>query len=1360
MSTVTRPLAFNHEETQRKVRHPLHQVRSYIRRYVILEGVALTLLCLSILFWIGLAIDFGLYKFDVDPIFGLDWILSLNDVDPSGGIASLAIRVALLGTTIVLLAYLGITRVASRWFRDFNDRSLALVLERRFPRELGDRLITAVELADPRLSSKYGYSQAMVEKTILDAIERLKKLPVAGVFNWKRLVGLWVFLGLSTVGVLVVTMGVTCVGTMLLSPKGGMSPFTFAWKFYDVGAIWTERNVFMMNTYWPRRAYLEVGRFQPSKEDPNEMRIARDDVNRPDLQVRAYEWVIADRDRTAAPHGWRALTWNDLAERKLIDPAILAQVKIPADFDHWLLDPEELEPNLVAALFDTATHERTSAELRRHFRLPGPQKKIADRGAEAELDQWLDWRTWKVDKIALQKEEPRVSDRMAELEGGDNRAVLEEIFTKLSELAESPSMSRTLRKLEIPETVHVSFRGALGSFTDRKKVELGNKYTISLKDLKDSPSFRFRARGEDYITRPKTISLVAAPTPARITIDKEEPAYIYHRLRGLDQMPLKGEKHITRHVPLSTTGESNTIEVPLGSTLVVHVQIDNTTLNWGGLKLDKLNATTQEMLKLPADEGLLVSAVDVDSVAARAGIEVNDVLVQINGVAVPNHLEHFARTLEKRNASETVQFALYRKGEALAINDIRMPAPTPYKPRKLRNERSVFPKDVNQLPDGFDHYRGEIEPMKDQLGFSLVMKNLTRKHDFFVEFFDEDNIKGKRKFKIVSLIDQEPQLGNLHVHDVLLRKPKFKLPERGKDNDAQNVRDLSELTNSYLVTPDAIIPFECPVKDDYGLVRVGYSFKYRLEDFDPFSPGATKKAEKNPDAEQVSRRAGLVVSNFQFWPGNPQSWIFGPHFMGWTAQRIDQEIQQSQVFTEGYANAVGFDRLLERNDHRMIFPVEIKGQLTRKKTVTPWEFDFKDDQNNEREVGFDLRAQLPSLKALDVEKFGQAHYLLKVAVQATDNNVETGASYPVRETEGKQVKIYDLQGNTKRNKNGYISFLVVSENELLSQIALEEEGLFEKLETAKEKIDAGIVSLQEQLSKIENDKNVDMDNVLNRMNEIRTNLSTSGVNLREAEQAYANILKELRMNRVKANRKSFIETKIHDPLNAIVMPPSAVFPDLGAFPIADEIFQIAHTQVEKDVSLAQRPNAPTHRKNMVDADRKLATLSHQIKIVLDAMSEGIVEAKLIALLANIERTQYSTTRLLQDMQKEEILRLLEKEFGIGKKEEPKKEEKKEDKKDEKKMSQRFGPKNAFARAAGLRGATDDLFCRDLRAIVGDRDQVRQTEMAAEDFDKAWKAKLLEYVGERQSGISVRRKIDQQVIERFGERLRAEEKLIK
>ena len=50
MATVIQPFTFNHEESQRRVRHPLALVRSHIRRYIILEGLALTLLATAAIF--------------------------------------------------------------------------------------------------------------------------------------------------------------------------------------------------------------------------------------------------------------------------------------------------------------------------------------------------------------------------------------------------------------------------------------------------------------------------------------------------------------------------------------------------------------------------------------------------------------------------------------------------------------------------------------------------------------------------------------------------------------------------------------------------------------------------------------------------------------------------------------------------------------------------------------------------------------------------------------------------------------------------------------------------------------------------------------------------------------------------------------------------------------------------------------------------------------------------------------------------------------------------------------------------------------------------------------------------------------
>src|SRR5207253_4073858 len=93
-----------------------------------------------------------------------------------------------------------------------------------------------------------------------------------------------------------------------------------------------------------------------------------------------------------------------------------------------------------------------------------------------------------------------------------------------------------------------------------------------LNKLKESA--RIRMQGEDYYTPAKLITLVAPPSVRRLSVDKEEPGYIYHRLQGGAQEPLKGRRQIFSDYTISITGELSTIDVPIGSDLVLHAQTD------------------------------------------------------------------------------------------------------------------------------------------------------------------------------------------------------------------------------------------------------------------------------------------------------------------------------------------------------------------------------------------------------------------------------------------------------------------------------------------------------------------------------------------------------------------------------------------------------------------------------------------------------------------------------------------------------------------------------------------------------------------------------------------------------------------
>src|SRR5262249_51174736 len=141
-----------------RIYHPLEQLRGIIRTYILIEGVLSVLLFLVAWFTLALVFDYGLFKAS-----GWDWVQ-----DGAWGLRAMALAVALIAL-VSILAF----RIFRRIAVEFSHSALALVLERRFPKLLGDRLITAVELADVERQAKYGYSAAMIRQTIDEARERV-----------------------------------------------------------------------------------------------------------------------------------------------------------------------------------------------------------------------------------------------------------------------------------------------------------------------------------------------------------------------------------------------------------------------------------------------------------------------------------------------------------------------------------------------------------------------------------------------------------------------------------------------------------------------------------------------------------------------------------------------------------------------------------------------------------------------------------------------------------------------------------------------------------------------------------------------------------------------------------------------------------------------------------------------------------------------------------------------------------------------------------------------------------------------------------------------------------------------------------
>ena len=148
------------------IRSLLRRLRWRIRAYVWLEGLLLALVWLGLTFWIGLALDY------------LPVLVGASEMPRA---ARLVLLVGISG----MLAWILYRYIVRRTFVALSNRSLALLLERRFS-AFHDSLVTAVELTE-RPDHAEGYDPDMLERTHQDAIERSREVRLGQVFNYRPL---------------------------------------------------------------------------------------------------------------------------------------------------------------------------------------------------------------------------------------------------------------------------------------------------------------------------------------------------------------------------------------------------------------------------------------------------------------------------------------------------------------------------------------------------------------------------------------------------------------------------------------------------------------------------------------------------------------------------------------------------------------------------------------------------------------------------------------------------------------------------------------------------------------------------------------------------------------------------------------------------------------------------------------------------------------------------------------------------------------------------------------------------------------------------------------------------------------------
>jgi hypothetical protein len=512
--TPARPT--NLTEARQRVRSPLERLRTYIRTYVSLEGAAVVGLYLTLWFWIGLILDYGVFR-----LFHFDWVQ-----ETPWGLRCGVLLVLLSG----LLAALAL-KVLTRLFREFRDVALALVLERRFPKILGDRLITAVELSDPKKAADIGYSAAMVQETIHEAAQRVEKLKIKEVFDWERLVRRGVVLGLLIFGGYLLVGGSFCAANALRGHAVSTAGFG---QFHEVAGIWFERNVLLQNVIWPRMAHLQL----LDVPSAGEWRMGRGD-RAPTIRVRAFKYVIAGSPTNKAVDAYRI--WLDSRGVGGDEQAGLVEAFRQKPAEGWRpLSWFDLTP----ALLGESVPEMV---------LPADWK-VRDLQAGLTLDE-----------VELNLDKTETHKTLA----ADAQEGMRDVLEKLDVRANDPAMSRVLRKLIIPEEVLLIYKGNTTSSQTTMQKLADNEYTGQFGDLKETVTFT--VQGLDYYTASRKILVVEPPVLETLTREEERPAYLYYRQKRDDSPEdLSGKKQLFESAQVSLQGgEVSPIEVPTGTNIVL-----------------------------------------------------------------------------------------------------------------------------------------------------------------------------------------------------------------------------------------------------------------------------------------------------------------------------------------------------------------------------------------------------------------------------------------------------------------------------------------------------------------------------------------------------------------------------------------------------------------------------------------------------------------------------------------------------------------------------------------------------------------------------------------------------------------------
>jgi hypothetical protein len=490
-----------------------------------------------------------------------------------------------------------------------------------------------------------------------------------------------------------------------------------------------------------------------------------------------------------------------------------------------------------------------------------------------------------------------------------------------------------------------------------------------------------------------------------------------------------------------------------------------------------------------------------------------------------------------------------------------------------------------------------LDPHRFQVRFEDVRGTL----DFYFRFVDSENVKGERHVLIKPQEDMPPEV-NI------------------------DVKILRKTSQGYMVTPSAYIPLEAKVTDDRGLQQVEYGC-------------IVTKLDRQ--AEQ-SGRGLLVLSAMHLLPGGPGQELVAASRIATlsreskTGPKASNETPPQHypvlTFKTGPDEYLPLEKIKENLDK----PRPLKVELTREFAVERLEERDIRNKDTDPPYFFSLdqvkNAEGRPLKVEDKDS-AQPRYRMQLWIEAVDTDVETGKEVL------KTAKGVEYRGNRGRSRET-LTFIVVPENELLAEIAKEEDTLYIKLGEQIKRLKDGLDKLDDLKRDLTAEKlNVEQFVAMQaRADELVQTLDKGELTCNEVSADYQRILKELVTNRVDPTMIDRVQKQIVEPLNTAVNGDDLDKKATDTFPKTKEGIVALRQAVSSEVDLGAR--VAQSRTATDEARLRLNGLIKRLTDVLDKMEALGDLNKLKKSLKEIEDEENRQKLILQqirDQQQQELL---------------------------------------------------------------------------------------------------------------------------